>query len=124
MDDSVPHSSSRPGVLIRSQMLKGGNGHDLIEIDEVDKRSDNFVNNYHSSNPKNLASEVQMDILENGHNSDSALEKACSKSDVNKVTQYKKTMEQQITELNLRLVEMSTLQVIRMKLKMSSETQK
>ena len=89
-------------------MLKGGNGHDLIEIDEVDKRSDNFVNNYHSSSPKNVASEVQMDILENGQNSDSALEKACNKSDANKVTQYKKTMEQQITELNLQLVEMST----------------
>ena len=97
MDDSVPHSSSHPGVLTRSQMLKGGNGHDLIEIDEVDKRSDNFVNNYHSSNPKNLESEVQMDILENGHNSDSALQKACSTSDANKVAQYKKTMEQQIT---------------------------
>lgn len=78
-------------------MLKGGNGHDLIEIDEVDKRSDNFVNNYHSSSPKNVASEVQMDILENGHNSDSALEKACNTSGANKVAQYKKTMEQQIT---------------------------
>lgn len=97
MDDSVPHSSSRSGVLTRSQMLKGANGHDLIEIDEVDKRSDNFVNNYHSSNPKNLTREVQMDISENGHNSDSALEKTCNTSDANKVAQYKKTMEQQIT---------------------------
>ena len=75
--------------------VEGGNGHDLIEIDEVDKRSDNFVNNYHSSNPKYLVS----DILENEHNSDSALEKACNTSDANKLAQYKKTMEQQITEL-------------------------
>ena len=49
-----------------------------------------------------------MDSLENGHISDSTLEKACNKSDANKVTQYKKTMEQQITELNLQSVEMST----------------
>jgi hypothetical protein len=55
-----------------------------------------------------LVSEVQTDILENEHNSDSALEKACNTSDANKVAQYKKTMEQQITELNLQLVEMST----------------
>jgi hypothetical protein len=46
-----------------------------------------------------LVSEVQTDILENEHNSDSALEKACNTSDANKVAQYKKTMEQQITEL-------------------------
>jgi HPt (histidine-containing phosphotransfer) domain-containing protein len=55
-----------------------------------------------------LVSEVQTDILENEHNSDSALKKACNTSDANKVAQYKKTMEQQITELNLQLVEMST----------------
>lgn len=55
-----------------------------------------------------MVSEVQTDILENAHNSDSALEKACNTREANKVTQYKKTMEQQITELNLQLVEMST----------------
>ena len=34
------------------QNVEGGNGHDLIDIDEVEKRSDNFVYNYHSSYPQ------------------------------------------------------------------------